>query len=280
MDLQVIRHVQAAKIIREVNTEGSAPLELFDLDGNIYYAKTTSLKVPRVEVINELLCAYFAKCWELKVPDFALVNIGDEVVENFEKENQNLSNRYKIDSFKDVDFFGSEQKNPAFELDKYIKSVSKVESKHFKSPLDLIKIGIFDLWVGNKDRKPENPNILIGGIDGSFDFHPIDHSAAFAYCSDYNEVNDGILFLQDKYRILLIDLIKTFANFPPPSAVSSLKDEILQNMEVTIANLDFIFEQVPKEWGLSKRSKKHLKEFLSDQERNIRIASTYLEYLK
>jgi hypothetical protein len=281
MVLEPIKHVQAELISREVGTQGSSPLLVLADDGKTYFAKTTTTNVPCIEIINELFCAYMAKCWGLKVPDFALVHIDNIVVENYEKENGKLSNRYKPDSFLNKEFFGSEQKVPAIELEKYIGKLNrKSELKQYNSPLDLIKIGVFDLWIGNKDRKPDNLNILVGGSNEKFDFHPIDHAASFAYCQDYKQVTDIFLFMEDRYLILSIPLVRSITNFASNASVKNLKNEILNGMDFTLQSLDFIFEQVPTSWGFSKRAKLHLKNFLSDKVRNERIASRYLSYLK
>ena len=66
MELQAIRQIEVQKIITEKTTIGSSPLQVFADDMNYYYAKTTTPKVPRAELINELICAYFAQCWETK----------------------------------------------------------------------------------------------------------------------------------------------------------------------------------------------------------------------
>jgi hypothetical protein len=76
-----------------------------------------------------------------------------------------------------------------------------------------VKIGIFDFWIGNKDRKPENPNILIGTDGNKFDFHPIDHTAAFAFLEDYKQVRDVLLAIEPKNNILSAPIIGSLTKF-------------------------------------------------------------------
>lgn len=61
-------------------------------------------------------------------------------------------------------------------------------------------------------------------------------------------------------------------------------ENLYKNIEICISNslkeIDHIFDQVPKTWGFGKKSKARLKEFLSDETRNKRIAKEYLNYLK
>ena len=82
MTLHSIRHIEAQKIIREITTVGSSPLQILGDDIKVYFAKTTISKIPRVELINEVLSGYLGQCWGLKVPNFTLLKIDDEVVKN------------------------------------------------------------------------------------------------------------------------------------------------------------------------------------------------------
>lgn len=281
MSLISIDFVNAEKIIKEVPTEGNAPLLVLGEDGALYYAKTTSPRHPCVELVNELICGYFAQCWGLKIPKFCLVTIDDSVVDRYRKEGGNLSSRYRADSFSERLYFGSQAISPTIEVEAYIQGFDRrSDLNYFRKPLDFLKIGVFDLWVGNKDRKPDNPNVLIGNSAGIFEFHPIDHAASFAYITNYSDVRDVMLHIDPQKCILSTPLVQSIANFAPSGAVSALKDEILQGMNEVCANISFIFNQVPSNWGLSKRAKSHLATFFADGHRNEKVASSYLSYLK
>lgn len=276
MQIQQIRQIEAEKIIKEITTVGSSPLQVLADGIDTYYAKTTTPQVPRVELINELICAYFTQCWDLKVPSFALLTISDIVIEKYISENGRLSNRYKSTSFGDNLFFASQMIQPMAELEKYI--LPKQQGlKAFQKPQDLIKIGVFDFWIGNKDRQPNNPNILIGGLNKNFNFHPIDHAAAFAYLTDYKKVKDILLSIEPKNNILSSPIVRYISNFVGAETYAGLKKEILGGIEIVLQSIDFIFEQVPSSWGFSQKHKAHLKRFLSDKERNERIVNSYLK---
>jgi hypothetical protein len=274
-----IRNVTAEKIFKEVNTQGSAPLLVMADDGNIYYCKTTLAKPPYIELINEVLVANFAKCFGLKVPELALVKISKATVDLFVQENGSLSRRYSKTDFDNELFFGSEKDATATELEVYIQQISgKAEFKNFQNPTDLIKIGVLDLWVGNKDRKPENPNIIITSNNGKLNFEPIDHTAAFSLCTNYQQVNTTFLFMEERFRILNMPLIKSIASFA--TNLKELKEQITTGIQLTLTNLDDIFDMVPKDWGFSKKAKSHLKDFFSDATRNKSIVESYINYLR
>lgn len=277
--LQPIETVEISKIIRETTTKGSAPLLALGSDDNTYFVKTTVQKDPSAEIINELLCGYFAKCWSLRVPEFCLATISDEVVNEYLGEIGKFSELYPKDFQKNI-LFASKQIWSAIELERFIRISNKKDLKRFASPLDLLKIGVFDLWIGNKDRRPENLNVLIGSGTGLFDFHPIDHAAAFAYITNYKEVRGVFLHIESKNCILSTQLAKTISNFATHEDFENLKSDIFACIEKTIENLDLIFDQVPPDWGLSRKSKIHLKSFFSDKGRNQTIIDLFLSYLK
>lgn len=281
MSLQNIQYLEAIKIINEIPTKGSRPLELLASDNNIYYAKTTNPRPPCVEVINEVICGYLAKCWGLGVPPFAIIQINSNVANEYVNENGAFSKLYEKMPFNDRLFFGSYKIEYQVEVEEFFQGINHHKQlKQFTNPLDFLKIGVFDLWVGNKDRKPDNPNILLEIDDNSnFGFCPIDHTASFAYVNDYLQVKDSILSIEPKNCILSHDFVKSIIKFIPATVLAELSNDILSGMNIAIKNLDFIFEQVPITWGFSKRAKAHLKVFFSDQSRNSKIAKAHLNFI-
>ena len=135
----------------------------------------------------------------------------------------------------------------------------------FHAPTDLLKIGAFDLWVGNFDRKPDNPNILLSSRDNErFDFCPIDHTATFAYLTNYQGVREAIFIRDSKKCILSHRFVQAIAKFTPPQQISDLRNDILNGMTIALENMDFIFSQVPPAWGLTRKAKEHLKSVLGN----------------
>ena len=222
------------------------------------------------------------KCWGLSVPEFASARVDTDVVDAYVAEKGKLSDRYTESTIK-VPFFASRKIGLSNNLEEY-NSKQNFSKKHFdlfRAPLDIIKIGLFDLWVGNKDRKPENPNILISGNDRELEFCPIDHTAAFAHCDRYININDLFLFLENRFRILTIPLIKSIANFGLiDDNRANFEQEVVDGMKLAANSLQDIFTQIPLEWGLNKKDKAKIIEVLSDNERINRIAKIYLEYIR
>lgn len=274
-----INQIEALKILKEIGTKGSSPLEVIDGFVDVFIAKTTRSKEPKVELINELICSYFSKCWSLKSPEPVLVKIGNSVVEQYQKEFGELL-KYKGIDFNKETFYGTRRIESAIELDKHIdKLTTKNDWKKFENPLDILKIGVFDIWLCNKDRWVKNPNILISPDKEGFVFHPIDHTAAFAHLSDHKQVRAALMHLEDDMRILKAPLIRSIVKYADKQQLQDLHKEIYKCMSLCIQNIEFIFAQVPSEWGFSKKAKEHLKEFLSDKNRNQIVSQAYNSYI-
>ncbi len=278
--LKPIKHIIVDEIIDEVTTKGSGPLRVLGVDGNIYYAKSTDYNTNH-ELINEIICSYLTEIWGLKTPEIVLLKFSSNIIKKYLDSGKVFSSRYKVEKFENL-FFGSQAIQNQTEIEVYFRSIpSKKEFKLFGSPLDIIKISVFDMWIGNKDRKPENPNILLSVDDNlMFNFVPIDHAAAFGYVSNYNNLRTIELFLEEKYRIINVAFKNSIVKFANNSDIVALEHEILEHIENCLLNLDFIFDQIPSNWGLSKKSKKRIKEVLSDKTRNIETSKSYIPYMK
>ena len=277
MSFKEIKEITAVKIVKEIGTVGSSPLLVIDRLQNQYYAKTSNLNVPRVELINEIFCACALRCWDLCVPEICLIKIPYEVVEQFNSENEKKisSNKYSKKHFETTIFFGSKNLENVIEIRDYLPGISKLQFNGFLHPEDLIKIGVFDKWVGNKDRKPSNPNILITNSEGKMRFCPIDHTAAFSHLPNYQQVNEIMLINDNSFSILPSKLSRDILSFLPQKRINSLCDDIKYGMDNFIDNYDNIVDLIPSEWGFSKRSKQHLKTFFSDSDRNTKISNSY-----
>ena len=273
-----IEHRQADEISAEIPTEGSAPL-LVVAEGGAYYVKTTLSPPPRMELINEALVAGVARCWQLRVPEMALITIPPVVVENYLAQGNNLSDHYPAGWVGDAPFFASRKLENCVEVEAYLRGISKPEFKQFANPLDIIKNGLLDLWLGNRDRRPENPNLLLQETTDGFHFCPIDHAAAFGYCANFKSLKTSDLFLHPSQCILSTQLVRDLAKYASKAAVDALEATALAGMLATLTHLDAIFEQIPSAWGCSVKARARLREVLSDDARNQRIATAYRAYL-
>ncbi len=140
-----------------------------------------------------------------------------------------------------------------------------------------MKIGLFDIWVCNKDRKADNPNIL---ISDNFNFIPIDNAASFGYCTNYKSLNKWMMHLEEKKSILSMPILRSITKFASKNELKNLNQDILLNISKCLDELDEIFNQVPANWGFSKKERQKLKDILGDTERNVVTSEKYFPYTK
>ncbi len=267
-----IRHITAIKILEEYQTEGSGPLKVIGDDDELYVAKFTTYRHPYKELINELICGLLAQCWGLKVPEMVVIGFSGEVVERF-----TYSDRYHPAHFQQ-EFFGSHLLENVQETEIYFGHLNKKEYGRFENPLDFILTGCFDHWVGNRDRKPDNSNMLIS-IDANekLQWHPIDHAAAFAYL-DYREVRDAMVRIENS--ILKCGFVRSIGKYEDKKKLENLPKIVEICISNSLKEIDHIFDQVPKSWGFGKKSRAKLKEFFNNEERNQRITTIFQQHLK
>lgn len=282
MKINPLKTIIATQIIDFISTEGSGPIQIIDKEDNIYFAKTTDLfGFPNSEMINEVLGVYFSKLWGLNVAEPCLVNIPKSIVEDFISRDGNiLPDRYKKTDFDNTLFFGVKEIQNTIEIEQYIKGLTlRRDFNLFNEPLDLIKIGIMDMWLGNQDRKPKNPNILITtSFNEKFDFIPIDHAACFGYHRQYKITKSIHLTLLDNESILSTGLAASILKFSKNNELSLLPKTIQECFTKCIDNSEFILNQIPSEWGFSKKAKENIIFVLSESERNKMLSTAFIRF--
>lgn len=276
--IQIIKAVQ----IIECYGTNSIPLKVLCDDNEIYIIKTMfKTHAPFEDLINETLCNYFLQCWNIPVPEQAIVVFDDILVEQYLLENKTMNKKYIDFKFNNHFFYGTKFMPYATEIELYnITLKDKHDYNKYENPIDLIKIGAFDKWIANMDRRTNNPNILTDDTGKKFRFIPIDHTQSFANQTDYKNLKIAIMDTVNNKSILNSPITKSISSFANSKKYSNLANEITVDIDNTIASMDAIFENIPSEFGLSKQGKNKIKEILSNQTRNQQVSRLYLNYSK
>lgn len=277
--LEEITHISAVQIKEQVGTN-SVPFLVMCEDAELYYAKTIFKSHPPFEdLINEVLCVYALELMNVRTVKPVLIKIPQEVFEDFKRENKDFDTRYNNVAFDNVIFFGTLLEESTTEVEIY-NTILKNRSDYnkYKNPTDLLKIGVFDFWVGNKDRRGSNPNILVKeSIDGKFEFLPIDHTQAFGLQSNYKALRMALMPTTIGAKsILRTPMSKSIINFAGSEFMANFHYGILADFDNVIKNLDFVFDQIPNSFGLSKMGKNKIVEILSNKERNLLVSRIHL----
>ncbi len=200
----------------------------------------------------------------------ALVEVDPDLIQD------GFSNRHKSHYYVDL-AFGSKQVDNATELSMLNDEIkTKHDYNRFSDPLDYLKIGLFDIWVDNDDRRPTNYNLF---LNGNMNFVAFDH--AFTFCSmNYSDLKPEIsntfnasIFNSSlakgiiKYLSRTIDLNKTLKNY------------FYLCIDTCKQNFEEVCTKVPESYGLSNDLKSSLLDFLFDKNRNDKVLTEFYSRL-
>lgn len=243
---------------------------------DVYYIKYNRSGFESHGLIAEIVCHFLARRLKLETPDIAYVKIGNHSVpDNFQ---------YAKHLTEGKSTFGSRLvRNAEDELTKLEFIFSKHEFNRLEYPEHLLRIGLFDLWIGNNDRSVNNYNLFItrGKTQKLVVF---DHFEAFNKIAErtfgniHTEIDvysDG--FLGTNYAYEMLGWVSK----------ESLKKE-LDAFYSTIEILDLeellqaISETYPSGWDDDRSTLDYIMRFLSSEKRLDEIrqqATEYINYL-
>jgi len=255
----------AEKFEREYNTAGSYP-SLFECsDGARYVVKHSQLGRNFHHLINEFIAAKILKLTKIPSPDFALIEINDEIIPD----------DYYFERGKPLGLcFGSKYINQ-------LQSVNNIQDiknalHHYKRKKEniptlrnFLEICAFDIWLRNDDRTPNNPNLLRSLCGKEFQLIAIDHSCIFASL-DYNNLEkeaeeippiESTLIDKDLFQ----DLYNKFGLI-----VDWMVEEVCKDLSNCLdSQIKDIISSIPQNWRISQVSKNEIYQFIVGRKRKI-----------
>ncbi|KAB2908338.1 MAG: hypothetical protein LC102_03595 [Ignavibacteriales bacterium] len=169
----MVEVIEVAEIITQYDT-GNKPFLVRTKDMRVFICKMSKGEGTYL-VENELIASFLLGKWGLKCPEYAIMSLKEDY--NFKKNgieyNLKIHNQFG---------FGSRQISGAY--DYILPPSSIITNKEIDSNvdffLDLLKIGLFDIWVENIDRRGKNFNLLVTESNKKRNIHPFDHELTFA----------------------------------------------------------------------------------------------------
>jgi hypothetical protein len=160
---------------------------------------------------------------------------------------------------------------PSIELTTITTISGKRDYNKYENPVDIVKIGLFDIWVENDDRKPSNTNILLKEEENGFNLYAIDHAFTFS-TMDFVDLNPSLeLGVSENDSILYTSLAQEVFKFALKDNIQLLKhineyfDSALSNCH---ENFLYITGNIPEDLGLSAECISALERFLFSESRN------------
>lgn len=266
--------------ILEILQTNSTPIKVLCDNGAVYYIKTCFLKQPPlVDIINEFIGHYFYRSWDILVPEMCLIKIDRELIINY-SENNNITTKYSQFE-QELFFIGSKEiGGQYYEVDKYLlENYNKNDLKKFKDPTTIIDISTCDIWLGNKDRRINNPNLLMKNVGSQIDVIAFDHTQLFGNQEYYKALSLAIMDIDKGNMLISSALCKNVCRFVSKEEFDKLNLKYLSCIEKSLDGISNLFVDLPSEIGLSKKGKERIINILGHASRNEKIASIYKSLL-
>lgn len=195
-------------------------------------------------LFSEVIGSTFANLWGLKTPQISFVDVS---IEHLPKDNLNIVQP----AFFNKPCFGS-----LFIEDSQVVDTTLLPSfrnQAFRNKIgnktDLLKIALFDIWLGNEDRHHGNSNLLLDQtLADKYYFNVFDHGAIF----NSNTLIRGIQLISDNESIISSDLAQILfrkGKILTKNVDNIIKDFYLCTLECE-AHLSNIINDIPVQWGL------------------------------
>lgn len=242
--------------------------------------QTYFLKYPRHNneidgLFSEVLCTRLAQRLHLNTPDIALVKIGNHPIDE-----NNITYHDRI--VPDQKVFGSKKLEKAEELSQLNFIINKHDYNKLEYPPHILRIGLFDLWIGNTDRKEDNYNLFLSQAKKQ-KFYVFDHFEAFNKIVDNPqtdipiEINVYNGFLGSNYAFEMLGWVDK----------ATLKQEVEDFLDYIVDLdvsdlLDTIIEDLTPNWQIDDETIHYILRFLTSEARIEHIEegiNNYIEFL-
>lgn len=206
-------------------------------------------------LFNEYLAASFCKIWGIPVPDFSFVKVEDgHIPEGYPKADFSYPcfGSFYLEYALDANEFLNTWKGKNNEIEKIFNKA------------DLLKIGLFDLWLSNEDRNHNNHNLLINPTVEGYQIVAIDHVTIF----NTNSLNYKLEQLTENESI--IDTVFCNMLFKRGVKLNEMLTELEENFYLCVKECSEkftkILKEVPNEWNIDVvEREKRIRESLFDE---------------
>ncbi|MDZ7690748.1 MAG: HipA family kinase [Balneolaceae bacterium] len=242
--------------------------------------QTYFLKYPRHNneidgLLSEVLCTRLAQRLHLNTPEIALVQIGNHPISE-----EDIIHHDKIVEGQKV--FGSKKLEKAEELSQLNFVLNKHDFNKLEYAPHILRIGLFDMWIGNTDRRGDNFNLFLSQAKKQ-KLYVFDHFEAFNKIAD-NVQNDIPLeinvyngFLGSNYAYEMLGWVDK----------AELEQEVADFLDyiddLNVSELlDTIIDDLPPNWQIANETIRYIARFLTSEVRIELIEegiNNYIEYL-
>lgn len=263
-----LKMLHSIQNIEKIFDTGDKPVLVECSDLNAYVCKHNNGRTPAMKLFVEWISHGLLSGFQVPLASRELVQIKQEHVIG-------TANCQPV-FFKNMPLFATRFLEEALEWSQFnLKDQKLITNKN-----DLIKIAIFDLWMGNEDRSFNNFNLLTHSTEKGLEIVPIDHGACLnsLMFSDQRKLH-GISYNEslidtDEFRILVKPILKNLKD----------ADDFINSLYVCMPESKKIYDEqvlaIPKEWNIPKSFIDELRENLFHKEWLSETKSHFLSYIK
>lgn len=220
------------------------------------------------DILNEYLSSKFCECWKIPTPNCVFVDLNpDHLPTGYNKRAYNTLG------------FGSEFLEHAQELSQFLLTWkdNQYEIGRIRNKEDILKIGLFDLWIANEDRNHNNANLLIQPQHDGYYFIAIDHVNIF----NTGTLDKGIVCLTEDESILNSEYVKLLfkSNQKTMDSIIKIEEEFISSVETCRNKLKNILEEVPASWKIDIELQSKQMESLFSREWTQEILQNFRLYI-
>lgn len=270
--LQSPPYKKVVSINKKLSTDGNEPLLVITDDYSVYYVKNSGITTPAYHMINEVICHFLLKAWDIPTPEIAYIQIEQiSLKEDWgTRHKKNYYHRFA---------FGSKEIPDTFDANIFFSVDGKVDFRKLLNPLCFPRIGLFDLWVENDDRPPHNlKNLLLQPVEDSYNFIAIDHAFSFRTGS-YETLSDTRYYGNQGYSILEALIFRQLLKYVKDGDWRKReKENFYFCIEKSKAIFPYISQLLPLNWGFNRDIETLIYNYLFDTERNKSLFDDYINY--
>lgn len=236
--------VSIEEVTKRFDTSGSRPLLVHASNLEDYICKYP-YHPNDPKLLNEYLAFHFARIWNIRIPDLALVQVSQEHLPQ-----DMLGMGLSFISIQKP-LVGSIQIPDVVEIiDMTSVGYSDSDLKKFNKS-EFLKIALFDIWLSNEDRSCGNMNLLISQHEEVISPIAIDHEKIFNSGSPLSRLEliayeDSLFYSNLFHRLFRSQKGKSLSLFEEIGASLQPYSSRCQR------DLQSIIDSLPEEWGFDK----------------------------
>jgi hypothetical protein len=242
-----------------------------------YYVCKHSIHAPCDSLFNEFLAARFLNLWGIisLTPSMIEINADHLPPEFISGKLQPASLKHTLIGFP----YLKNIKEVTLQENGFNENLS--DRKRIVNREELIRIALFDLWLGNDDRNLNNYNLLLESKPEGFYFIPIDHETIF----NTNSLHHGICIQTKEDSLIHTPLFKAIVSKRLIKNIFEQEKIIREDFYLCTIKcknqLDKILEELPHDWNISIDNKRDLiSKNIFSSKWNEDVFLNFLIYLK